>query len=854
MHLKRFSSSWAATLISALFPSAAVWAAAAEYPASKHGGTYMFNYYIPPAPSTTPWAPAWSPDGKWIAVGMYGSIWKVDPKTGVAFELTYNSKYHSSPAWSPDARWIIYTADDNGRSIQLEILNTATGESHALTNDNHLYMDPVFSPDGSRVAYVSSRPNGYFNIYVRPIRDGKWAGEEIALTRDHSFGKNRNYFGAWDMHTQPDWMPGGKELLFVSNRNVAFGSGDIMRMPVEPDGILKATPVLKEQTLYRTRPHVSMDGKRFIYSSSGGASDEYNHLYILPTAGGENYKLTFGSYDDFHPRWSPDGEWIAYISNEGGLPQLWLLETYGGAKKQVLITSRRWKRPMGMVQVRLIDEKDGQPAYARIYAPASDGKFYAPPDAYSRIATTRMAYRSGDHVFHSTGEFTLEAPMGKMTIEAVKGFEYWPAKHEVEIRAGEVARISLALKPMVDMPAKGWYSGSTHAHMNYGGNLRNTLEHMMLMARAEDAQVALTLVANKDNRIMDWEHFVQGGAGHPISKDDPRMAVIVGEEYRPPFWGHTFMIGLRDHLISPFTTGYEGTAIDSLYPLNSDMFRKAKAQGAITGYVHAFGGEGDPQKGSLGGAKEFPVDVALGTVDAVEWSSSTRGTMRVWHHVLNNDFPVAAAGGEDSNTSLHRHTMYGSVRTYAYLGPNLTARGWIDAVGAGRSFVSTGPLIEFRVNQHLPGEAIHLPADGGTIDVDAKAWSTLPLTKASIYRNGALWKTVPLKSDGTGAEFHERVTVTESSWYSFTVEGDPVKGSGDSSYPQAVSNTIRVYVGDQKIRSRESAEYFIVWIDKLRKMAEAAPGWRSQAEKDKVFAQFEKAKQIYADRAREASR
>ena len=36
-----------------------------------------------------------------------------------------------------------------------------------------------------------------------------------------------------------------------------------------------------------------------------------------------------------------------------------------------------------------------------IYAPASDGKFYAPPDAYSRIATTRMAYRSGDHVFHS---------------------------------------------------------------------------------------------------------------------------------------------------------------------------------------------------------------------------------------------------------------------------------------------------------------------------------------------------------------------------------------------------------------------------------------------------------------------
>src|SRR5262245_34947806 len=133
MHRRRsFMSMW-------LFALTA-WGASAEYPASKHGGTYMFNYYIPPARSTTPWAPAWSPDGRWIAVGMYGSIWKVDPKSGVAFELTYNRKYHSSPNWSPDGKWIIYTADDDGRSIQLEILNIATGESTALTNDNQVYM------------------------------------------------------------------------------------------------------------------------------------------------------------------------------------------------------------------------------------------------------------------------------------------------------------------------------------------------------------------------------------------------------------------------------------------------------------------------------------------------------------------------------------------------------------------------------------------------------------------------------------------------------------------------------------------------------------------------------------------
>jgi Tol biopolymer transport system component len=836
----------------ALLIAPAAFAQRGEYPASKHGGTYMFNYYLPPAPSTTPWAPAWSPDGKWIAIAMYGSIWKVDPQTGVAYELTYDRKYHSSPSWSHDGKWIIYTADDDGTSIQLEIVNVDTGELHALTNDKQLYTDPVFSPDGSRVAYVSSKPNGYFNIYVRSIRDGQWTGEEIALTRDHSFGKDRLYFGPWDMATQPVWTPDGKELIFVSNRNVAFGSGDVLRMPVEPDGILKARPVLREQTLYRTRPDVSIDGKRIIYSSSGGAADEFNHLYVLPLAGGEAYKMTFGAFDDFHPRWSPDGEWIAYMSNEGGLPQLYLLETYGGERRKIAIASRRWRRPMGRVHVRVVDDPGGQRTAARIYAVASDGKMYAPPDAYSRIATTRMTYRSGDHVFHSQGDFTMEAPVGKLSLEAVKGFEYWPAAADVDVKAGETAEAVLTLKSMVNMREKGWFSGSTHAHMNYGGNLRNTLENMILMGRAENLDVVNSLVANKDNRIMDWEYFVKGGVEHPISKKYPGTLLLVGEEYRPPFWGHVFLIGLRDHLISPFLTGYEGTAIESLYPTNTDMFRRAKAQGAITGYVHPYGDNGDPLKGSLGGAKGFPIDVALGTVDCLEWSHASHAGVVVWSHALNNDFPIAATGGEDANTSLHRHTMIGSYRTYAYVGPNLTARGWIDAVGQGHSFASNGPLLEFRINQRIEGESIQLPAGGGDLNIEAQVWSTLPLTRAMIYRNGRAWKEVALSQDRKSGKLHAAAHVTDSAWYALVAEGEKQAGSADPSYPQAVANPIRVYVGDQKIRSRESAEYFLAWLDKLWKMTDAAGSWRSPKERERVLAQFEQARAVYRQRAAEA--
>ena len=51
--------------------------------------------------------------------------------------------------------------------------------------------------------------------------------------------------------------------------------------------------MLTEQTLYRTRPDVSIDGKRFIYSSTRGAADQFINLYVQPVAGGEPYKLTF---------------------------------------------------------------------------------------------------------------------------------------------------------------------------------------------------------------------------------------------------------------------------------------------------------------------------------------------------------------------------------------------------------------------------------------------------------------------------------------------------------------------------------------------------------------------------------
>ncbi len=822
------------------------------YPEARHGGNYMHNFYLPPAPSSTPWAPAWSPDGESIAVAMSGSIWRVDPETGVADELTSGPGYHSHPTWSPDGRFLVYTVDQNGATIGLGILELATGVSRMLTEAGFLHTDPVFSPDGNRLAWVSTKPSGYFNVYVGDFRDGALGPQEIAITRDENYGNDRLYFGPWDMHLSPAWMPDSQELLLVSNHEIPLGSGNVVRVPLAPDGFDEGVTVLEEQSLYRTRPDVSLDGKRFIYSSTAGAADQFSNLYVQPTVGGSPYKLTFFEHDAFHPRWSPDGEWIAYLDNAGGLPQLALLETYGGKRRVIEITRRNWRREMGVLTARTVDRATGEEMASRIHLRAADGRFYAPPDAFARIGG------AGEHAFHQPGSFRLEVPVGTLEIEAVRGFEYEPVARSVDIEAGEVAALTLELPRVTDMAAKGWWSGSTHIHLNYGGNLHNTLENLMFMSDAEDQDVVLEQVANKDNRILDHQFFVPGGGAHPLSTDE--RILVVGQEYRPPFYGHVFYFGLEEHLISPYTTGYEGTAIESLYPSNTDMFRKARAQGATVGYVHAFFGERDPLvapdggPGDLGGAKGYMVDAALGTTDAVEWSDASRAGFFPWYATLNNGLRITAVGGEDSISNMQRSKLVGSVRTYVHTGERgLSLDGFLAGIREGRAFVSCGPLLDFRVEGRLPGDEIRLPASGGEVEWTAWVRSPTPLERAWVVSGGEDAAEAPLAPDRRSADASGRIRFDASGWLLLRAEGSPDERHPlDCDYAQAFTNPVWVSVGGEPVRSAAAAEYSLRWIARLRELAVAWPWWRSEAEKAHVLGQFGEAREIYEGFRREA--
>ena len=814
------------------------------YPAARTGGNYMHNYYLPPVAST-PWRPCFSPDGEWIAFSMSGSIWRVRVEGGDAFELTANKTYDSTPAWSPDGRWIAYTADRGYQSVNLRLLDTLTGESSWLTEGDHVNLDPVWSPDGSALLYVSTAPEGWYHLYSMPITNGV-PGEPSRLTEDHAYDNERLYFGASDLHIQPTISPDGSEMILVSNRGIPLGSGALWRAPLQRDAMSVATRILREETLYRTRPQWSPDGARILYSSHRGS--QFSNLFVLPVKGGEPYQLTFGDWDHFEPRWSPDGEWIAYVSNRRGLSELRLLKTFGGADRPVEIRRRVYRRPTGTLRVRVTEAESGQLTEARIQLRASDGKAYAPHDAFHRVAARAQHV----DVFHTTGEFSLELPVGEVSLLAMKGFERYPVQQTAQIEPGAVASLKIDLKQFTDFNALGWYSGSDHVHMNYGGNLRNTPENLLFMAAAEDLDMVGEKIANKDNRIFD-HHYYRGPVDKVLSTEERMLSW--GQEYRPPFYGHINFINLTEHLLSPYTTGYEGTAIESLYPSNTDIFRMAQEQGAVGGYVHPFSVV--PESAGYGVARGFPVDLALGSFTYLEVMTSAghaEHTAPVWHRALNCGFKVTASAGEDSITDLHRTPIIGAARMYAYLGDKLEWGRWVDAVRAGQTFVTNGPLLQFAIDGQIAGGEVQLPEEGGSVEVVARMDSAFAADRLELIRNGNVVEQIPLADDGRSGVLRKRIRVESSGWYTLRASTDGPVLPVDDVRLYAETGPIYAYCGDGKIRSRDDAEYFVRWIDDITRQASAHPGWRSSREREHVLKQFEEARAIFVRRAGEVAR
>ena len=227
-----------------------------------------------------------------------------------------------------------------------------------FTSSPGLEMAPVFSPDGSMVAFVRFNTDTRLDVYVKMV-DVKMVDSQVELRLTDHPGSDGS----------PTWSADGKKVIFQRTDQEACGVYEVSalggmerkimdctpgqyHLNMAPDGsaILTTEPtdrpgdrritLVDTESLQRTPitnpppsasdflPAFSPDGEYIAFCR--GLHGTIEDLYIVPASGGEPQRLTFDDRDIAGFSWTPDGESLVFSSNKTGHFRLWKIDISGG--------------------------------------------------------------------------------------------------------------------------------------------------------------------------------------------------------------------------------------------------------------------------------------------------------------------------------------------------------------------------------------------------------------------------------------------------------------------------------------------------------------------------------------------
>jgi serine/threonine protein kinase/Tol biopolymer transport system component len=199
---------------------------------------------------------------------------------------------------SPDGTHLAFTrerVEQQGSFVDIWTMELARGVPMRLTFDPFAALDPVWSPDGTRIAYMSDR-EGLYHLYVRPAGG---AGEpELLLKTDAD-----KFMG--------DWSADGRYILYVQDEPQT-GPDDVWALPLFGDR--QPFPLLKTK-FNETQPSFSPDVRFIAYVSNESGRNEV-YVQSFPESG---FKLKISTAGGINPVWRRDGRELFYLAPDGKL-------------------------------------------------------------------------------------------------------------------------------------------------------------------------------------------------------------------------------------------------------------------------------------------------------------------------------------------------------------------------------------------------------------------------------------------------------------------------------------------------------------------------------------------------------
>jgi len=260
----------------------------------------------------------WSPKGDWLLFQGGGTppntaseIWRVRADGTGLTNLTNDAGGDFAPSWSPDGTKILFVSDRDG-DADIYVMDADGGNVMQLTDDPGTDQQPAWSADGTSIAFLTDREGNGELYTMHP--DGS-----APLNVSHSLGGDGPFM----------WSPAGARLVY--QRGTASGGSDVAF--VNADGSSVLAPTVGVSSLNET-PAWSPDGDRVAYVALGQPGPQT--IWTMRANGTGIRQIGSQSLPSLYPAWSPDSRLIAFTGFERlGTSRIYVMNDDGSGSKPV---------------------------------------------------------------------------------------------------------------------------------------------------------------------------------------------------------------------------------------------------------------------------------------------------------------------------------------------------------------------------------------------------------------------------------------------------------------------------------------------------------------------------------------